>query len=148
MNTGKLIAVVGLPGSGKSTLVKAIGSSVSGLCCEDFHANAFDHSPRVERSRHYNALLEHMRAGRDCIIADIAFCDPRRRLSLQEAIDKQFCDARILWIYFENAPAKCRNSIPHRARASVRDDLAALEQFEQVYGIPGGVIPLPICVST
>jgi hypothetical protein len=38
MYPGKLIVVVGLPGSGKSTLVQAIGSSISGLRCEDFHA--------------------------------------------------------------------------------------------------------------
>jgi hypothetical protein len=68
MNQGKLTVFVGLPGSGKSTRVNAMRSSVSGLCCEDFHANAFQDSPLVEKSRHYSALLEDIRAGRDCVI--------------------------------------------------------------------------------
>ena len=145
MNQGKLTVIVGLPGAGKSTLVKAMRSSVSGLCCEDFHANAIHDSPLVENSRHYNALLEDSRTGRDCVIADIAFCDPQRRANLQQVIDRQTSNCRIEWIYFENAPDKCRCNIERRARERLRDDLDALEKFQRPYRIPDGVTPIPVC---
>ena len=144
MNQGKLTVVVGLPGAGKSTLVNAMRSSVSGLCCEDFHANALHDSPLVENSRHYNALLEDIRTGRDCVIADIAFCDPKRRANLHQAIDRQISNSRIEWIYFENAPDKCRRNIERRARERLGDDLDALEEFQRLYCIPDGVTPIPV----
>jgi hypothetical protein len=144
VNHGMLTVVVGLPGSGKSTRVNAMRSSVSGLCCEDFHANAIQDSPLVERSRHYNALLDDIRTGRDCVIADIAFCDPTRTASLQQAIERQISNVRIEWIYFENAPDKCRRNIERRARENVRDDLDALEKFRHLYCIPDGVTPIPV----
>jgi dephospho-CoA kinase len=136
--------VVGLPGAGKSTLVNAMRSSITGVCCEDFHANAFQNSPLVEDSRHYDALLQDIRAGSDCVIADIAFCDPKRRANLQQAIDRQISNSRIEWIYFENAPEKCRRNIARRARARLGDDLAALEKFARLYSIPDGVTPIPV----
>lgn len=145
MNQGKLTVIVGLLGAGKSTLVKAMRSSVSGLCCEDFHANAIHDSPLVENSRHYNALVEDIRTGRDCVIADIAFCDPQRRANLQQVIDRQTSNCRIEWIYFENAPDKCRCNIERRARERLRDDLDALEKFQRLYRIPDGVTPIPVC---
>jgi hypothetical protein len=63
MNPGKLTVVVGLPGSGKSTLVKERRCGVTGLCIEDFHANAYQDSPLVENSRHYRALIGHCAQG-------------------------------------------------------------------------------------
>jgi predicted kinase len=144
MNQGRLTVVVGLPGAGKSTLVNAMRSSVSGLCCEDFHANALHDSPLVENSRHYNALLEDIRTGLDCVIADIAFCDPKRRANLQQVINRQIPNSRVEWIYFENAPDKCRRNIERRARERLRDDLDALEKFQLLYRIPDGVTPIPV----
>ncbi len=144
MSQGKLTVVVGLPGAGKSTRVNAMRPSTTGLCCEDFHADAIQDSPLAENSRYYNALLENIRAGRDCVIADIAFCDPKRRADLQQAIDRQISDSRIEWICFENAPEKCRRNIVRRARERLGDDLAALEKFARLYSIPDGVTPVPV----
>ncbi len=104
MADGKLTIVVGLPGAGKSTLVRAMRPCVSGLCCGDFHANAFQDSPLVENSR----ALYHFAAGhpirkglRYC--PDLAFCDRERRANLQRAIERQIPNPKIEWIYFENA---------------------------------------------
>jgi hypothetical protein len=108
------------------------------------HANAIDHSPLVEKSRHYGALLENIRAGRDCVIADIAFCDPRRSANLQQVIARQIPNCEIDWIYFENAPDKCRRNIERRARERPHNDLDALEKFQGLYFIPDEVTPIPV----
>lgn len=144
INQGKLTVVVGLPGAGKSTRVNAMRSSVSGECFDDFHANALHNSPLVEDSRHYSTLLGNIRAGSECVITDIAFCDPARRANLQQVIDREIPNCRIEWIYFENAPDKCRRNIERRSRVGVREDLDALETFRHLYCIPDGVIPVPV----
>ena len=144
MTQGKLTVIVGLPGAGKSTLVNEMRSSVSGLCCDDFHANALHDSPLVENSRHYHALLEDIRTGLNCVIADIAFCDPKRRANLQQVIEREIPNSRIEWIYFENAPDKCLRNIECHARESLSDDLEALENFQRLYCIPDGVTPIPV----
>jgi predicted kinase len=140
---GELTAVVGLPGAGKSTLLRQMRCSVAGLCIEDFHADAKGNSAAVEDSRQHHALVEAIRAGHDCVIADIAFCCPQRRHALQQRLSRDV-GVEIRWVYFENAPDKCRRNILRRARESQKADLEALERFAAVYSIPDGVTPLQI----
>ncbi len=144
VNQGKLTVVVGLPGAGKSTRLNAMRSSVSGECFDDFHANALHNSPLVEDSCHYRALLRNIRAGRQCVITDIAFCDPARRANLRQVIAREIPNCKMEWIYFENAPDKCRRNIEHRARLGVSGDLDALETFRHLYCIPDGVTTVPV----
>src|SRR5262245_22903517 len=110
MKLGKLTVVVGLPGSGKSTLLRELRGSVTGLCIEDFHANAINDSPDVERSIHYRPLIEAIKTGHSCVIADIAFCDPQRAAKLRRVLTEQVPGLQIEWIYFENVLQKCRQN--------------------------------------
>jgi len=144
MIPGKLTVVVGLPGAGKSALVTEKRCAVTGLCIEDFHADAIGDSPLIENSRHYRALIEAIRAGHDCVIADIAFCDPQRRDSLHGAVARQIPGVQWEWIYFENAPEKCKRNILRRNRQSLSSDLEALDRLVRLYRIPDGVAPRPI----
>ena len=144
MPTGKLTVIVGLPGAGKSTLINKMRPRVSGLCCEDFHANAINDSHLVEDSRHYADLIQNLRLGRNCVIADIAFCDQERRAALYDAVKRAVPDIRVEWTYFENAPDKCRRNIQRRARPGMHNDLSALDRFAGLYQIPDGVVPIPV----
>jgi predicted kinase len=77
---GKLIVVIGLPGSGKSHYVdRLLADGSVGWICHDFHADAYNDSKLVTDSRYLQELLEKLRTGHTCAIADIAFCDPTRR---------------------------------------------------------------------
>lgn len=144
MTLGTLIIVVGLPGAGKSTKLHEFRSSNTGLSIEDFHGNAFGDSPAVKDSRHYRALLEALRAGHSCVIADIEFCDPHRRDCLQQTIVAELPNVQIEWIYFENAPEKCDRNIRLRNRQRVDKDLRALVDVAGRYVIPDGVTPIPV----
>ncbi len=144
MKPGKLTVVVGLPGAGKSTRVKKIRCSVTGLCIEDFHANARRDSSSVKDSIHYQALIEALRAGHDCVVADIAFCEELRRNNLIEAVAREIAGVLVEPIFFENDPDKCRRNIQRRARPSLIRDLEELGRLASVYCIPDGVTPRPV----
>jgi energy-coupling factor transporter ATP-binding protein EcfA2 len=138
---GKLIVIVGLPGSGKSTLIEEMQPLVTGLCVHDFHANAVGDSSLVDRSRYYHAVIDHIRAGNDCVIADIAFCEPPRRASLCEAFLREIPNLVLDWIYFENAPEKCERNVRRRERQSICNDLRELFRLAPLYRIPYGETP-------
>ena len=63
---------------------------------------------------------------------------------MEQAIARQVPNSRLEWIYFENAPDKCRRNIERRARERLCDDLDALEKFQRLYLIPDGVTPIPV----
>jgi hypothetical protein len=118
--------------------------TVSGLCCDDFHANADQDSTRVDKSRCYQELIEHLRAGCDCLITDIACCCPSRTVPLREAVTQEIPELNIEYIYFENDPDKCRRNIYRRASQGVHGELGKLDEFAPLYRISHGVIPLPV----
>lgn len=139
-----LTVVVGLPGSGKSTFVEKMKLEGAGFCVHDFHADAYMNSPQVEHSRHYPDLVRNLHCGVDCVIADIAFCDPARRVSLEQTLQGEIPNLRITWTYFENAPEKCARNIKRRARSSLAADMDALWKHSAVYRIPHGVSIIPV----
>jgi predicted kinase len=144
MKYGKLTIIIGLPGAGKSTQIKQLRQSVSGICVEDFHGNAFEDSGDVKNSRHFFALIEALRSGRDCIIADIAFCEPQRLNKLKEVVKEWIPAVTFEEIYFENDPVKCKRNIQLRAAEKVAKDLANLDEFSKKYFIPNNVKAHPI----
>jgi len=144
VGSGALTVIVGLPGSGKSTLVEKMKREGAGFCVHDFHANAHMNSPLVEHSRHYGDLIRSLRRGTDCVIADIAFCEPARRDNLERAVAREIPALRIEWVYFENAPETCAHNIKTRARSSSASDLRELARLTALYILPSEVVPIPV----
>jgi len=144
MPPGKLTIIVGPPGAGKSTLARTLHRSITGLCIEDFHANANHNSPEVKDSRHYRALIEALRAGHDCIVADIEFCKRQRRQDLERTIRQDVPSVCMEWRHFEKNYKKCENNILHRNSTHWERDLERLKDLYDEYIIPCGVVPIEI----
>lgn len=125
----EIIGLVGLPGSGKSTLIAKYKEK--GFACFDgIRANDGWHPNIVEASRLYLC-------GKDMLIADIDFCRQHRRTELQAAMP-----APVRWIYFENNPLQCAANCIYRAmhdRSDTRtvwDCIASVRELRKCYRPP------------
>ena len=104
----KLIVVAGLPGSGKSHHLNELErEKVAEVVCHDFHFEPFNDSPKVIDSRHFSTLIEKLRQGKDCAIADIAFCQHERLEELKKEVLELVPETEIIFHCFENNPKQC-----------------------------------------
>lgn len=103
---GKLIVLVGMPGSGKSHYIKSLQPPLSGICLHDYMSNSHGDSKHFTDSRYYADLIRNLLEGKECLIAEIEYCDTWRRIEVEEVIKRDAPDAQIEWRYFENDPEK------------------------------------------
>ena len=139
---GNLIVVVGLPGSGKSSLLKSLRPFVEGVCTSDFMKNAEGGSRDFERSRHFAHLIEDLRAGRTCVVDDITFCEEPRRQAFQSVVNGLVREMRWTWFYFTNDLVRCEENIITRDRPSWREEVAEARRLSKKYLVPSGAIEL------
>ena len=144
----KLTIVVGLPGSGKSTYIQRHKSAFTGIAIEDFHKGAFNNSPKVVDSKHFNELIANLNSNKDCIIADIAYCDEQKRCELEIEINKKLNNVEFDWIFFENDPEKCNENIQKRNRANYKEELEKVNLYKSIYIIPNDAKKLDIKTSS
>ena len=138
---GRLLMVTGLPGAGKSWLIdNRLRQVVTGLCIHDFHGDAIDHSPTVRKSRHYVALVEALRAGHDCVIADIEFCHQSRRDVVVETLRTEFPLLEVEYHCLRNQPDRCIRNVLARSRNSADEERSKIEQLSRQYVLPVGAI--------
>jgi predicted kinase len=143
----KLIAVVGLPGSGKSHYVQRLRTSCAGVCAEDYMANSHNNSARFVDSRYYVDLVRDLREGQDCVIADIEYCDSWRRAEVEEVVRREAPAATIEWHCFQNDPQQCRANVDRRGRASAENEKRKICELSAKYQIPLGAKVIPVWVS-
>jgi predicted kinase len=138
---GRLLLVIGLPGAGKSWLIdNRLRQKVTGLCVHDFHGNAIDDSPAVKNSRHYLALVEALKAGHDCVIADIEFCRPGRRDAVVKILRTEFPALAIEYHCLRNQPDRCIRNIRARSRQNEGEECSKVKELSQEYILPIGAI--------
>jgi hypothetical protein len=133
--------VIGLPGCGKGALLAQLQSEGYGIF-DDFHANA--DAPFVEMSPNFGPLMDALLAGHDCAVSDNAFCEPEFRSEFLKAVKTRLPKQVIEWIFFENAPEKCRNNIRRGDTQRAERDLRALEEHGKKYAIPAGTTARPV----
>src|SRR5437773_11175869 len=131
---GRLLMVTGLPGAGKSWLTdNRVRQLVTGLCIHDFHGDAIDHSPAVKKSRHCVALVEALKVGHDCVIADIEFCRPSRRDAVVEALRTEIPLLNVEYHCLRNQPDRCIRNLIARGRQSTVEERGKREGLSRHY---------------
>jgi len=141
----RVVIVVGLPGSGKSHWVNRHRVEFDGLIAPDYFKESLVPTLRFPDSRHYHELIMSLRAGKECLIADISFCDTLRRLEATWVVASDVPLATVEWVFFENNPEACRANIRGDgggARAVER--LQHLEVLIHKYFVPTDVDPVRV----
>jgi predicted kinase len=139
----KVVFVVGLPGSGKSTYINSHIIEDS-IFIDDYKANANNHSSSFSDSIHYKELVDNLNAEIECFVIDIDFCDSLARAEAAQVLNSEIPGINIEWIFFENNPNRCRANVIKRNRVSLANDIAAITKYSSLYVIPSGVNQLPV----
>ena len=118
----KVTLLVGLPGSGKTTLGKEL---------EAQGATFIDDISIVG----LKPLREAMKQVEYVVVADTFLC----RLQEREAARRHLYDCEVEWVFFENAPEKCLRNVDKRADGRKVTEL--VKRLSEEYVIPQGVTP-------
>lgn len=152
---GNLIIIVGLPGSGKSRYIEKETARIRaaglllGLVSHDYMACSMGNDPHPSKSANLADLRKDLADGKTCIIADIAFTEPRTRDALVATL-KSVPSLTIDWIYFANDLEQCLRNIGYVNATYHRSDstrVAAARRFSPLYKIPDDVTPLPVGIA-
>jgi predicted kinase len=137
----KLIFIVGLPGSGKSSYVKKINENNTFIVFDDFKDNAILNRREFTFSSSYCKLMDCLRAGKNCIITDIDFCKTSSREEAELIMTGWKLGIEIEWVFFENNPEQCVENINKRAIELIRNEDSAIlkaAEYTKEYNIPRG----------
>ena len=137
-----MIFIVGLPGSGKTEHVKKINKGNEFIELDDFKGNAILDRGDFTFSSKYCDLINHLKAGKNCIVTDIDFCKKSSRDEAEVVINGWELGVEIEWVFFENNPKQCANNVKERVIRSGKnedDTLLKIKKYTKEYDIPVGV---------
>jgi len=143
----RLILLGGLPGSGKTTHMDQLAKD-GWVLYDDFQANAYDNSPRFPKARRYAELIQDLRRGHKCVVADIRFVCADYRTEAQRVLQEDVGELSLEWRLFANDPLQCTQNIQFAVGSrQAAPRLVALKEFSRKYSLPSGVVPMPVCGS-
>lgn len=105
--------VIGLPGSGKTYLV----NQMTGYVIDDI-----------------TGIEQLIQTDSDIVISDVNFCDPRVLNACISMLTARYPKHSFSFIYFENAPDKCRKNVAYRNDG--RNVEGTISRFEKIYNPP------------
>ena len=139
----KLIIVIGLPGSGKSCYLNSLKyEKIVDHIIHDFHAGAASFC--FYDSKYANELVELLKSGINCGVADISFCKAFRRNAFIEGINDNIKDIQIEYHCFENNPETCKHNVLIRNRKGVQNELLRIDEFTENFDILENYKMMPV----
>lgn len=146
----KLVIVIGLPASGKSTYFHNLvssGETTKEYIYDDLHSDANNNSPRVVDSKHWFKLLSNLEQGKNCYVSDVEFCDISRLQELIDTVKIYIPEISIESRYFENDPENCEKNVIARGKmkgTNVPSEIATIKRLTKIYKTPTDVTPMPV----
>lgn len=140
-----LTVIVGLPGSGKSTLMEELRDSHPGRPGDDFMIGVQgpDEEKSISDSPRYHELIEDLRESKSCAISDIIFCRKAFRQAIARTVRETLPEISLRWIFFENDPAQCLENIRRRGKDASREE-EYLNKLSPEYEVPPEVHCIPV----
>ena len=134
--------IVGLPGSGKTPRLMRLQMEGWGIF-DDYKARAHGDSTRFRSALRYAELVEALRDGKRCAVADMAFCRLADREEARKNLEEDVPGVVLHWDFFENDPQQCAENI-RRGERPPAPRLAKLAEFSPQYSPPSGTTFLPV----
>jgi len=140
--TNELILVVGLPGSGKTHLLKhEFSDSTKYIIFDDVKANAVLNCSDFTYSQHYPDIINEMKSStKHIVISDIDFCNYEKYKRIRDILNWWINEMKyrysIKLIVFENAPDKCINNVEKQIgkdEKSRTNRKAMINRYSQIY---------------
>lgn len=128
----KIIMIVGLPGSGKTTLGSSfVKENPNSLFIDDISKLTNDAKEYLEKLKKENVSCENL------LIADVFFCQKEVREKANQVIREVFPGSEIKLVFFENNIEKCNKNVEQRTKLG--DDRKVSEliiSLSKKYSIP------------
>lgn len=138
----RILLVAGLAGSGKTPYLTRLGAE-GWVVFDDFKANSRMNSSHLRNARRCEELIQALRDGRNCVVADMGFCRSRDRDEAESILLQEVPTVTIEWQFFKNDPQQCAKNIRTGTRTA-QPRLAKVEEFTALYSIPSGATILPV----
>ena len=140
----RVILVGGLPGSGKTPYLEGLRTAGWEIF-DDFQANAHDNSPQFQKARRCGELIQALREGLNCVVADMRLVCSDYQVEAEQVLRAHVGRIALEWRFFENDAAQCEQNIRNAAGTRFPEPrLAKVREFSEKYSVPSDSVRMPV----